>query len=390
MVGHDFLIGENGILRQCLRTKHYFSFLLAGNPGVGKTTIALNFVQETGCEGFLFNASTDNKAKLKDILLHTQYSDVFLIIDEIHRMNNDIQETLLPWLETGKVYLIGLTTLSPYQAVNIAIRSRCLVYQLPDLTEQEVTLLLQRAIAVNPIPVEEGAISLLVQRSNHEARTALNLLEGALILDEKHLTKANILAVSDQQSLNLDANQDHYYDLLSALQKSIRGSDVDAALYYLAQLIILGDLKIILRRMLVICYEDIGLANVNMGLRMESASRTCEILGLPECQKVLAVMAIDMSLAPKSNSADAAISKAIETIQTEGTLPPPDHALNRKIKLNPSIYHYPHNDPDSLNDQSYLPLKIKNYRFYLGKFESEYEKALINRNTAIKKLKKLV
>ncbi|MDR1697725.1 MAG: AAA family ATPase, partial [Erysipelotrichaceae bacterium] len=266
VVSHSKLVGPKGILSKAAEQKQFFSFILYGNPGVGKTTIALSFAAESGLEYRLFNASSDDKNYLKQILEVTNFLEIILIVDEIHRMNNNIQEVLLPYLEQGKIYLIGLTTLSPYHAVNIAIRSRCQIFELKDLTANDIIVLLERAIKDLDVLVEDGVFKAIARLSNNEARSALNLLELLLIDNPKKITLTSLNNIAPESNMLLDKNQDYYYELLSALQKSIRGSDVDAALYYLAKLIILGDLKIIIRRLLVIVYEDIGLANPNLPL----------------------------------------------------------------------------------------------------------------------------
>ncbi|MDR2867058.1 MAG: AAA family ATPase [Acholeplasmatales bacterium] len=389
IVSHQHLIGPEGIFRKMIASKKYFSFILYGNPGVGKTTIAKCFCLESKEDYYLFNASTDDKNKLKQILDVTYYHSIILIVDEIHRMNNNIQEVLLPYLEAGKVYLIGLTTLSPYHAVNIAIRSRCQIFELKDLLKQDIITLLQRAVKDLALNIEEGVFEAIAQVSNNEARSALNLLETLLVLDDKNLTLSNLTKITLKPNILLDKNQDYYYELLSALQKSIRGSDVDASLYYLAKLITLGDLKIIQRRLMVIAYEDIGLANPNIGLRVNAALEAATQLGFPEACKPLANIVIEMALSVKSNTANTAIENALEFVQNNPNYKTPNHAINAKIKLNPQIYHYPHNDSNSLNDQSYLPIEIKDQRFYFGKMDSDYEKSLVDRNEYIKKIKKL-
>jgi len=389
VVGHKYLCSNTGILTNMIKKNSYYSFILYGPPGVGKTTIAKCFCSESNKENYWFNASTDDKKKLQNILSSTDYGQIILVVDEIHRMNNNIQEVLLPYVENGKVILIGLTTLSAYQAVNIAIRSRVQIYELKELDNEDIIILLKRALRDVTFSYDEKVLYTISSISNNEARSALNILEAMLIYDDKSLTLDTLKLVSGKHNLALDKNQEHYYELLSAMQKSIRGSDVDAALYYLAKLIILGDLKIILRRLMVIAYEDIGLANPNMGLRVYIACKVCEELGFPEASKMLSNVVIDMAISAKSNTADVAINNAIEFVENNPNLITPDHVINAKIKLNDSIYHYPHNDINSINDQTHLPPEIKVMRFYHGKLETPYEKALVERNELIKKIKKI-
>jgi putative ATPase len=185
----------------------------------------------------------------------------------------------------------------------------------------------------------------------------------------------------------LDDHEDHFYDLLSALQKSIRGSDVDASIHYLARLLTLDDLLSIIRRLLVIAYEDIGLANPMMGQKVLAATEAALKVGMPEARIILSTIVIDMALSPKSNTSIIAIDEALSDYENEDCGVIPDHASNRKIKLNPEIYHYPHNDDQSINDQSYMPDKIKDKVYYKPKSESAYEKALSDRLKMIDQIK---
>jgi putative ATPase len=391
VVGQDHLVGPEGILRKMLEQNRIMSMILYGPPGTGKTTIAGLFASASGMEHVTFNASTDNKARLKSIIDTIAYHDVMVIIDEIHRMKTDVQDYLLPYVENGKVIMIGLTTLNPYQSVNLAIRSRCHLYEVKPLDDEAISRVLDRGLLGLDVVtgLETAAREAIIRMSNHEVRTALNLLESTTLLvhDGETISAAMVQKVSGRMARDLDDHGDHYYNLLSALQKSIRGSDVDAALHYLARLITLGDLNVIYRRLTVICYEDIGLANPMMGPKVKAAIDSCESVGLPEARIILSVVVIDMALSPKSNTALLSIDKALDVYTNEKTGSVPDHANNRKIKLDPSIYHYPHDDKGSVNDQTYLPTEIGDHRYYRPKDESVYEKALKERLKLLDKLK---
>lgn len=393
VVGQDHLVGKNGILTKMLETNKYLSFILYGNPGTGKTTIATIFSQKSQLDTYFFNASTDNKAKLIDIINTTTYHDILLIIDEIHRMKSDIQDYLLPFVENGKVTIIGLTALNPYQNINPAIRSRCHLYQVNDLTDDDLKKVINRGKNELDISfsISEDALDLIVRFSNHEVRSALNLLEAtSLVLnDGDHLTPNIVRMVMGRPNLDLDASEDNFFELLSALQKSIRGSDVHASIHYLGKLIVLGDLDSIIRRLLVIVYEDIGLANPNLAPKVVSACDVSKKVGLPEARIPLATVVIEMALSPKSNTAIVAIDNAINDIMNIDTGVVPPHADNKMIKKNPKIYKYPHDDINSINEQTYLPDKIKNKKYYLPKDESPYEKALKIRYEEIEKIKNL-
>ncbi len=389
--GQDHLVGKDGVLIAMLEKKKLLSFILYGPPGTGKTTIAQLFAEQSGVDTYFFNASTDTKAKLKSIIDTTSYHDILIVIDEIHRMKTDIQDYLLPFMENGNATVIGLTTLNPYQSINMAIRSRCHLYEVKSLDQEAMEKAIMnglKALDVD-IRIEKNAVSAIIRYSNHEIRTALNILESAsLILNDGDLLTAQIVyRVAGKINHDLDDHEDHFYDLLSALQKSIRGSDVDASVHYLARLITLGDLQSIIRRLLVIAYEDIGLANPMMGGKVLNASDAAIKVGLPEARIILGAIVIDMAISPKSNTAISAIDDALADYQENDTGTVPDQASNRKIKLNPEIYHYPHNDKDSINDQTYLPDLIKNKTYYHPKEESSYEKALADRLKILDKIK---
>jgi len=391
VVGQDHLVGPQGVLRAMLEKKRILSYILHGPPGTGKTTIATIFAEKSGLDTYFFNASTDSKARLKDIIKTTTYHDILIVIDEIHRMNTDVQDYLLPYIENGKATIIGITTLNPYQSVNMAIRSRCHLFQVKHLTDESLEKAIKRGLSALEIDIqiEKDALEAIIRYANHEVRSALNLLESAALVlgDGARLTRGTLRRITGQAQHDLDADGDAFYNLLSGLQKSIRGSDVDAALFYLAQLLVLGDLQAIQRRLLVIAYEDIGLANPLMGGKVLHATEACLKVGMPEARIILGTIVIDMALSPKSNTAYLAIEKAIETYEKGGTGVFPDYINNNKIKLNPAIYHYPHDSFNSINDQRYLPKDIKDEVFYLPKHESNYEKALAERLKTIDRIK---
>ncbi|MFU8792815.1 MAG: AAA family ATPase [Acholeplasmataceae bacterium] len=389
--GQDHLVGPRGVLTAMLEKNKLLSFILHGPPGTGKTTIAQLFAQKAGLDHYVFNASTDNKQKLKDILDTTGYHDILVIVDEIHRMKTDVQDYLLPFMENGKATVIGLTTLNPYQSINMAIRSRCHLYEVHKLTDTDLEKAVLNGIKSLDVDlkIDQNALRAITRYANHEVRTALNILEStALILEDGDTITASIVyRVAGKIKHDLDDHEDHFYTLLSALQKSIRGSDVDAAIHYLARLITLGDLPAIIRRLIVIAYEDVGLANPMIGPKVLAACDAAIRVGFPEARIILSVIVIDMALSPKSNTAISAIDSALNDYQDIDTGNVPDHADNRKIKINPDIYHYPHQDKGSINDQTYLPLEIKDKVYYLPKDESTYEKALKDRLKLLDQMK---
>ncbi|HHW79346.1 MAG TPA: replication-associated recombination protein A [Acholeplasmataceae bacterium] len=391
--GQEHLVGKNGILTAMLEKNKPMSFILYGPPGTGKTTIASIFAENVSLETYFFNASTDNKAKLNDILFATSYNDILIVIDEIHRMKTDIQDVLLPYVESGKAVIIGITTLNPYHSINMAIRSRCHLFEVRKLKDEDIEKALINGLKHLDveIKIEKKALESIIRFANYEIRSALNLLESASLVlkDGDILTNSHVVRVAGNTKYDLDKSDDNYYQLLSALQKSIRGSDVDASIHYLARLITLGDLNSIIRRLLVIAYEDIGLANPTIGGKVLTASNAAIMVGLPEARIILSNVVIEMAISPKSNSSHLAIDKALEDYEKGLTGPIPDFLDNNKIKLKPEIYKYPHDDIGAVNDQTHLPNKIKNYTYFNPKDDNKYEKALKERLEFLDKIKSI-
>ncbi len=392
IVGQDHLVGKNGVIRQMVDTNHLFSFILYGNPGCGKTSIALATSELSKIKAFKFNASTDNKDLLKQIINEVRFLDnAIIIVDEIHRMKKDIQDFLLPYVEDGSIILIGLTTVSPYHAVNPAIRSRCHIYKLNDLTLDDLKKVLDKAKTfINPnLIIDDDACQYIVTTANFEIRTLLNNFETiALTSNTNHITLDIAMHYIQRPNVAIDANGDNYYDTLSGLQKSIRGSDVDASLHYLAKLIIADDLESLTRRLQAIAYEDIGLANPTIGPRVMAAIASARELGNPEAILPLSVIVIEMALSPKSNSAYLAINEAMEDINNgkSGTLP---LHLKNTYSFDPKQkpYLYPHDYPNAWVDQQYLPDALVGRKYYHPKNSSKMEIGLKERYELIEKYK---
>lgn len=382
IIGQDHLVGKNGVIRKMCENGKLFSLILHGDPGIGKTSIANVIASYYALNVFEFNASVDNKAKLKDISESINYyAESVVIIDEIHRMKKDVQDYLLPYVEKGQLIIIGLTTVNPYQSINPAIRSRCHIYKLNPIKKNDIIKLLERVLknekSFENIIMNTEVLDYVATSSNGEVRTALNMLEAISLLgSEKEITLSEAVAICGKPSLKLDKGEDNYYDILSALQKSIRGSDVDAALHYLARLVTLEDIDIIARRLMVIAYEDIGLGNPYMGARVLAACEVAKKLGFPEARIPLAEVVVELALSPKSNSAYAAFDKAITEYQTQtpGEIPP--HILNREIGHNGVEYKYPHEYPDHWVDQEYMPKNFVGHRYYEGAETGAYERQL--------------
>lgn len=392
IVGQDHLVGKSGIITRMIETKHLFSFILYGNPGCGKTTIALATSEIAQIKAFKFNASTDNKDNLKQIINEAQFLDeAIIIVDEIHRMKKDIQDYLLPFVEDGTLILIGLTTVSPYYSVNPAIRSRCHIYKLNDLTLKDMAQVLERAQSFidKPLTIDEDAKNYLISSANFEIRTLINNFETiALTSSDSHITLTEAQKYIQKPNVSIDANGDSYYDTLSGLQKSIRGSDVDASLHYLAKLLVADDFESLARRLLAIAYEDIGLANPTIGPRVKAAVDAARELGNPEARLPLSVIVIEMALSPKSNSAYLAIDEALADLNSGKSGNLPLH-LKNTYSFDPSQkkYLYPHDYPNAWVYQQYLPDALKNRKYYHPKNNSKIERGLKERYEEIERLK---
>ena len=373
VIGQEHLIGKDKIITNLVKNKKIFSMILYGPPGTGKTSIANAITNELNVKTRFLNAVINNKKDFEIVFEETKiYGNIVLVVDEIHRLNKDKQDLLLPMLENGLITLIGLTTTNPYHKINPAIRSRCQIFELKSLTIDQIIEGLKKATKnLDGIQIGINEIKLIATMSNGDYRYALNLLEVAYYsTTSKIITTEVIKNINSKASSSMDEDETGHYDVISAFQKSIRGSDVNAALHYLARLISSGDLDSIYRRMTVIAYEDIGLANPNMGVRVEACINACERVGLPEARIPLAQMVIDLCLSPKSNSAHVALELALKDIEDGniGTVP-------KHINTQAFGYKYPHDYPGSYVVQQYLPDLLKNRVYYKPK-KNKYESML--------------
>lgn len=367
VIGQNHLIGENKILSNLIKNKKLFSMILYGNPGVGKTSIALAMAKELKMNYRVLNATFSTKKDFDIVFEEAKmYNGLILIIDEIHRLNKDKQDLLLPLLENGTITLIAMTTSNPYHSINPAIRSRCQLFKLNDLTNSDIVYALNRVVKLQVLPnitIEKDTIKYIADLSGTDLRYAYNLLEISYYsTNDQNITLDVVKSINNKPNIIHDKNGDGYYDLLSAFQKSIRGSDVNASLYYLGRLILGDEIDSICRRLAVIVYEDIGLANPSMGPKVMAAISSAKMLGLPEARIPLAEIVIELALSPKSNSAELAIDNVIDTINKGNTGHIPPHLHNG----NPD-YKYPHNYPNSYVNQDYLPSNIKDKVFYKPK-----------------------
>jgi len=378
IIGQDHLVGPHGVITKMLDQEKIFSMILYGTPGCGKTSIAEIIASFYPMSSFSFNASTDNKEKLKDIADSTKYyDDTICIIDEIHRMNKNTQDFLLPYMESGKLIIIGLTTENPYRSINPAIRSRCHIYRMNEITPSDIITLLNKTIKsenFQPIPID--IIKYISIAASNDIRTALNMLEIVSMLDSNELTLDNAIKLIGKKGFLIDEEGENYYDCASAMIKSIRGSDPDAALHYMARLLKVGDLEFICRRLLCSAYEDIGLGNPNVGPRVYAACEAALHLGMPEARLPLAYAVVDLATSPKSNSTYLAINEALADLDNLTSMKIPPHILNKELKSGKYEYKYPHDYKNGYVNQQYLPDELIGKTYYNAKDTGSYERAI--------------
>ena len=382
IIGQRHLIGKDKILTNLVKNKKLFSMILYGTPGIGKTSIAISIVNELDVRYRMLNAVINNKKDFDIVVEEAKmYGGIVLIMDEIHRLNKDKQDLLLPFLESGLITLIGMTTANPYHAINPAIRSRCQILELHSLSSEDIECAVRRVVEMNILDnlvIDDDVIQFLINNSNNDLRYVYNLIEVCYYASSGHITMEVIKNINAKGNVYIDKNGDGYYDTISAFQKSIRGSDVNASLYYLAVLLEADDIDIICRRLSVIVYEDIGLANPMMGVKVDAAINSALRLGMPEARIVLASIVIEMALSPKSNSAEAAIDRALRDVREKNIGKVPSH-----ITTNSPNYKYPHDYPNDYVKQQYLPNEIKGATYYVPK-SNKNEKIL---NEIMDKLK---
>ncbi|MCA1056260.1 replication-associated recombination protein A [Rossellomorea aquimaris] len=395
IIGQQHLVGEGKIIDRMVKAKQLSSMILYGPPGIGKTSIASAIAGSTKYRFKTLNAVTNNKKDIQIVAEEAKMSGkVILLLDEVHRLDKGKQDFLLPYLENGMITLIGATTSNPYHAINPAIRSRCQIFELKPLTTEEMKTALNRAIEDKDrglgdysLDISDRAVEHFASSSFGDVRSSLNALELAVLStspDEEgtiHIDVGIAEECLQKKSFSHDKDGDAHYDVLSAFQKSIRGSDVNAALHYLGRLVEAGDLPSISRRLLVIAYEDIGLANPGAGSRTLAAVETAEKIGFPEARIPLANAIIELCLSPKSNSAISAIDSALADIRKGKSGEVPDHLKDAHYKGASELgrgveYKFPHDYESGWVAQTYLPDRLKNARYYNPKSTGKFEQAM--------------
>lgn len=392
IAGQQHLLGAGKIIRKMVDSGRLSSMILYGQPGIGKSTIAFALANSMGLKFVAFNAATDNKKDLQTAIDELKnYDQILLLVDEIHRLTKPLQDFLLPYTESGEVIMIGATTQNPYIEIAPAIRSRAQIFELKPLTVDDMAIVYQKAITalesennVKNITIEPAGKSLLLSGTNGDVRSMLTALEIAVnsskIKDNMVVTTENIEEVIQRKAISSDKSGDAHYDILSALQKSIRGSDTDAALHYASRLIEGGDLQSLVRRLTVMAYEDIGLADPQAVLQAVTAINTATSIGFPEARIPLANAIILLATAPKSNAAYNAINSALQDVQSgkysaiPNTLKDAHYSGAGKLGHGTG-YKYAHDYPYDWVAQQYLPddLYQKNPDYFVSKHTSPIE-----------------
>ncbi|MYV17955.1 replication-associated recombination protein A [Furfurilactobacillus milii] len=395
IVGQQHLVGPGKIINRMVKAKLLSSMILYGPPGTGKTSIASAIAGSTKYAFRMLNAATDGKKELQIVAEEAKMSGtVVLLLDEIHRLDKVKQDFLLPLLESGAIILIGATTENPYININPAIRSRTQIFEVYPLTPEDIETAIDRALADGSnglgkikVNLDENARHHLASATNGDLRSALNALELAVQSTDPdndktvHITLPIVEECLQRKALSADKDGDAHYDVISAFQKSIRGSDTNAALHYMSRLIAAGDLTIICRRLLVIAYEDIGLANPPATAHTVSAVTAAQQLGLPEGRIPLADAVIELCLSPKSDSGISAVDSALADVNASKSGDIPAHLKDAHYKGAAKLghgvnYQFPHNFPNDWVKQQYLPDNLVNATYYHPKDNGRYESAL--------------
>lgn len=375
--GQEHLVGANGIIRRAIETGNVPSMILWGPPGVGKTTIANIIANEVKRPFHMLSAVSAGVKDVREIIDQAKRTNrVILFIDEIHRFNKSQQDALLGAVEKGTITLIGATTENPSFEVNSALLSRCQVYTLKSLTEADLMKLIQQAL-VKDVDLKKREIVIkehqaLLNISGGDARKVLNLIE--LITESEsgkiEVTDELVMNVAQKHIAIYDKSGEQHYDIISAFIKSIRGSDPNAAVYYLARMIEGGeDVKFIARRMVILASEDIGNANPTALVMATTTFQAVTMIGYPEAQIIMSQCATYLACSPKSNSAVAAIGKAMQTVKETGDLPVPLQIRNAPTKLMKDLdygkgYQYAHDFRNNFAAMEFLPDSIKETKFY--------------------------
>ena len=398
MVGQQHIIGKDKLLYRAIKADKLSSIILYGPPGTGKTALAKVIANTTSAEFMQINATSAGKKDMEEVVAQAKNNQgmygrkTILFIDEIHRFNKGQQDYLLPFVEDGTVILVGATTENPYFEVNGALLSRSIIFELKHLSKEDIKTLILRAVqdkergmgAYNA-EIEEDALEFLADMANGDARAALTAIELGILTTARgedgriHITLDVASECIQKRVVRYDKSGDNHYDTISAFIKSMRGSDPDAAVYYLARMLYAGeDIKFIARRIMICAAEDVSNADPMALVVATSAAQAVERVGMPEAQIILSQAVTYVASAPKSNSAVCAISDAMETVKNTVTAPVPVHLQDAHYKSSGKLghgagYKYAHDYPNHYVEQQYLPDGLTECRFYHPS-ENGYEK----------------
>jgi putative ATPase len=377
-VGQTHLVGPNGVLRRMVQAGHLASLILWGPPGVGKTTLAQLLAQALGRPFFTLSAISAGVKEVREVIERARYAQgTVLFIDEIHRFNKSQQDALLGAVEKGAITLVGATTENPSFEVNSALLSRCQVFLLQPLGEADLRLIVERGVALEQVAKQKtialAQTAALFGLAGGDARKLLNLLELAIdSVDGPAVTLTDTLVqeVAQRRTVMYDKDGEQHYDIVSAFIKSLRGSDPNAALYWMARMIEGGeDPKFIARRMLILASEDIGNANPTALVMATNCFQAVTFVGYPEADLILAQTATYLAASPKSNAAYVGIKAAKQAVQQTGNLPVPLHLRNAPTKLMRDLdygkgYRYAHDYAGNFAEQEFLPAELTGQKFY--------------------------
>ena len=405
VIGQEHLTAPDKILGRMVAAKQMSSIILYGPPGTGKTSMASALSGSLNIPFEYFNASTDDKKKLQTIAKEAEKQPVILLLDEIHRLDKPKQDFLLPYTENGQIILVGATTENPYISINPAIRSRATLLEIKSVTAEAIADLLEQSLTKDSVlkdykvNVSRDTLLFIAKNTDGDVRKALNSFELAILStpadqDTVTITTPVMEEILQKKVLADDKDGSEHYNLLSAFQKSIRGSDVNASLHYLARLILSGDLIGICRRLSIIAFEDIGLANPTAVTLTKNAIDVARDTGFPEARIPLAMAVVELALSPKSNNAYMALDRALADIndpEIDTTIPAHlrDAHYKGADKMGVVGYNYPHDYNSHYTPQQYLPASLTN-AFYLDteNLTTSHEIELVDRARMIADLNK--
>ncbi len=398
MVGQQHIIGKDKLLYRAIKADKLSSIILYGPPGTGKTTLAKVIANTTSAEFLQINATSAGKKDMEEVVGKAKNNQgmygkkTILFIDEIHRFNKGQQDYLLPFVEDGTVILIGATTENPYFEVNGALLSRSIIFELKNLSTEDIKVLIQRAVndrekgmGAYEAVIDDEALDFLTDMANGDARAALTAIELGILTTERsedgkiHITLDVASECIQKRVVRYDKTGDNHYDTVSAFIKSMRGSDPDAAVYYLARMLYAGeDIKFIARRIMICAAEDVSNADPMALVVATSAAQAIERIGMPEAQIILSQAVTYVASAPKSNSAVNAIFDAMDVVKNTKTAPIPVHLQDAHYKSSGKLghgvgYKYAHEYPNHYVRQQYLPDGLTDKKFYVPS-ENGYEK----------------